>query len=391
MPQHYTFPTTIAGGVPLPLPFFPADYIPYIQTIGFDPYAQRPTFEREAFFAELEAQRQRDQAQALYQQGLLNIQQGNLDLGYAQLTEGARQFQLAHQLAQQQFQVAAALDVAQMAANPRNWIAMAYLAGGLQPPPGTERFIVNPIDILSGQGAAGLPVMAPGLGHPPSVLRWPGFAEALAALQARGFAENFVMPTGPVLPITAALSPQERAAFQQAGGVLLPEELFPPHLRGPMEAPAFPALPEPPAAGPPALPEAAARLLPPGTRVTVTPGGVGFSPPPFDPTHPAWFWTNKPGPWDEVLAAIGLPPRPAPTPAPPPATTVPTAPAPKPAPKPTPAPQTYTVQRGDTLWGIAERLLGSGRRWKELLAPSGLPATFDPRKLQVGTIIRTRG
>ncbi len=49
----------------------------------------------------------------------------------------------------------------------------------------------------------------------------------------------------------------------------------------------------------------------------------------------------------------------------------------------------YTVKSGDTLWVIAQRLLGSGTRWRELLGPSGLPADFNPRTLQIGTVIKT--
>lgn len=48
-----------------------------------------------------------------------------------------------------------------------------------------------------------------------------------------------------------------------------------------------------------------------------------------------------------------------------------------------------TVKSGDTLWAIAQRVLGDGSRWRELLAPSGLPADFNPRLLQIGTVIKT--
>lgn len=42
--------------------------------------------------------------------------------------------------------------------------------------------------------------------------------------------------------------------------------------------------------------------------------------------------------------------------------------------------QKYTVKKGDTLWDIAQRTLGSGVRWKELQGYTG-----DPRGLLVGT------
>lgn len=48
-------------------------------------------------------------------------------------------------------------------------------------------------------------------------------------------------------------------------------------------------------------------------------------------------------------------------------------------------PATYTVVRGDTLWAIASRFYGDGTRWRELAARSGVS---DPRKLQIGTVIR---
>jgi len=46
------------------------------------------------------------------------------------------------------------------------------------------------------------------------------------------------------------------------------------------------------------------------------------------------------------------------------------------------ATNTYTVRPGDTLWGIAQRYLGSGDLWKQLQGYSG-----DPRKLPIGTKI----
>jgi len=46
---------------------------------------------------------------------------------------------------------------------------------------------------------------------------------------------------------------------------------------------------------------------------------------------------------------------------------------------------TYTVRPGDTLFGIAGRLLGDGRRWKELVdANPGL----DPQAMKVGQVLK---
>lgn len=74
-----------------------------------------------------------------------------------------------------------------------------------------------------------------------------------------------------------------------------------------------------------------------------------------------------------------------------------TTPAAKPTPKPVPSgpitttvtpPEAaptggavYVVRPGDTLWGIATRQLGSGKRWKEIAA---LNPGVNPSKLPVG-------
>lgn len=39
------------------------------------------------------------------------------------------------------------------------------------------------------------------------------------------------------------------------------------------------------------------------------------------------------------------------------------------------APEEYTVQTGDSLWSIAERLLGDGSRWSEIYEANNLPST----------------
>jgi len=56
----------------------------------------------------------------------------------------------------------------------------------------------------------------------------------------------------------------------------------------------------------------------------------------------------------------------------------------------TPAPGviTHVVKQGDTLWSLAAKHLGSGTRWQEILETSGLPKDFDPKKLQIGTVLK---
>ena len=45
---------------------------------------------------------------------------------------------------------------------------------------------------------------------------------------------------------------------------------------------------------------------------------------------------------------------------------------PKPEPTPTPTPTKYTVVSGDTLWGIAERFLGAGEKYVQIMSANGL-------------------
>jgi len=102
---------------------------------------------------------------------------------------------------------------------------------------------------------------------------------------------------------------------------------------------------------------------------------------------------------DTVLSAATRPAPPAPAPpaptlpAPAGAATTVVAPGAGPssmAPAPTAAPATYLVQRGDTLWGIAERELGDPLRWSEIFQlnedrpqPGGVTLT-DPHWIDPG-------
>ena len=47
--------------------------------------------------------------------------------------------------------------------------------------------------------------------------------------------------------------------------------------------------------------------------------------------------------------------------------------------------RTYTVKKGDSLWSIAARQLGDGKRWMEIRDLNGLR---DPNRLAVGSVLR---
>lgn len=53
-----------------------------------------------------------------------------------------------------------------------------------------------------------------------------------------------------------------------------------------------------------------------------------------------------------------------------------------------PAPKTYTVKRGDTLWGIAKRFLGAGSRWREIYNKNRSVIGPDPNKIYPGQVLR---
>jgi len=48
-------------------------------------------------------------------------------------------------------------------------------------------------------------------------------------------------------------------------------------------------------------------------------------------------------------------------------------------------PRTYTIKKADTLWSIAVRFLGDGKRWKEIVDEN---PGLDPRKLKPGQTVR---
>lgn len=47
-------------------------------------------------------------------------------------------------------------------------------------------------------------------------------------------------------------------------------------------------------------------------------------------------------------------------------------------------PETYTVQAGDTLWGISSKLLGAGARWTEIAELNGLTSTV----INIGRVLK---
>ncbi len=60
-------------------------------------------------------------------------------------------------------------------------------------------------------------------------------------------------------------------------------------------------------------------------------------------------------------------------------------PEPTPTPTPTPSDVTYKVQKGDSLWTIAQKFYGNGTRYKEIASANSIA---DPNKIQVGQILK---
>lgn len=54
---------------------------------------------------------------------------------------------------------------------------------------------------------------------------------------------------------------------------------------------------------------------------------------------------------------------------------------PEPLPPAQPVSRTYTIQKGDTLWSIAQREYGSGQKWRDISAAN---PSIDPKKLAIG-------
>jgi len=54
---------------------------------------------------------------------------------------------------------------------------------------------------------------------------------------------------------------------------------------------------------------------------------------------------------------------------------------PQPLPPAQPESRTYTIRKGDTLWGIAKNAYGSGQRWVDIAQAN---PSLDPKKLVIG-------
>jgi hypothetical protein len=94
------------------------------------------------------------------------------------------------------------------------------------------------------------------------------------------------------------------------------------------------------------------------------------------------FFQKLAGEWDRFWNPGQTQPPPAPPPDPPP--------APPPAPPPQTGPS-YTVRSGDTLWGIAQKSLGDGNRWREIYDLNRDVIGADPNRIQAGMVLRLPG
>jgi len=89
-------------------------------------------------------------------------------------------------------------------------------------------------------------------------------------------------------------------------------------------------------------------------------------------------------PMEELQPAASLAPEAVPAAEPEPlVAAAPIEPAPQ-EPAASPALRMYTVMKNDTLWSISKRHLGSGKRWKEIVA---INPGLDPAKLMPGQVI----
>ncbi len=56
-------------------------------------------------------------------------------------------------------------------------------------------------------------------------------------------------------------------------------------------------------------------------------------------------------------------------------------------PEPAPEPKFHTVEKGDTLWAVAEKALGSGARYQDIFE-ANRPMLSDPDKIYPGQVLR---
>ena len=91
---------------------------------------------------------------------------------------------------------------------------------------------------------------------------------------------------------------------------------------------------------------------------------------------------------DNRIVALAAEPEPEPEPEPVPEPEPEPVPEPEPEPVPEPEPITITVKRGDSLWRLAARHLGSGTRWREIFDLNRGRVQADGRRLTNPDLIR---